>query len=290
MTLIGHTNVITSLIFPSSLISASEDNTVKFWQIGAPSTDPVTIDTKPTPLTSASIESVSLQVRDGVAISSDQAGVVKTWDILTGLCKASFQTPAEGSIWRDVQLIEGRLIVIWHQGWKINIWDGEKGEFLQTVDAPISSARGVRISGDGSKVFYLTEESIQAWSIWTGETIGKVELKDDPWLDPLYVDGSKVWVCFKDSQTQGWDFGIPATSPIQLSNTSLDKTHLNLIGGTRWSTGPCGIKDAVTGKEVFQLAGKYTNPGEVQWDGQYLVVGYESGEVLILDFKHVLLQ
>ena len=24
-----------------------------------------------------------------------------------------------------------------------------------------------------------------------------------------------------------------------------------------------------------------------QWDGQYLVAGYESGEVLILDFNHM---
>ena len=89
-TLIGHTGNISSPIFPSSLISASRDNTIKFWQIGTPSTDPVTIDIKYPPPTPPSIESVSMQVRDGVAISSDGAGVVKTWDILTGLCKASF--------------------------------------------------------------------------------------------------------------------------------------------------------------------------------------------------------
>jgi len=229
-------------------------------------------------------------VRDGVAISSDSAGVVKTWDILTGLCKASFQTPTKGRIWRDVQLIEGRLIVVWHRDQKINIWDGEKGEFLQVVDIPGSSHSAVRISGDGSKVFCLVEKSIQAWSIWTGEFIGKVELKDYAQLDPLYVDGSKVWVCFKDSQTQGWDFGVSGSSPIQLSNTSLDAPHLNLVGGTKWETGPCIVKDAVTGKEVFQLVGRYATPDEVQWDGQYLVVGYVSGELLILDFKHVLPQ
>ena len=216
--------------------------------------------------------------------------MVKTWDISTGLCKASFQTPAEGRTWRDVKLIEGRLIVVWHKDQKIYILGGEKDESLQVVDIPTSSVVGVRISGDGSKVFCLTEKSIQAWSIWTGEPMGKVELEDEAYFDPLYVDGSKIWVCFKDSQPQGWDFGISGSSPIQLSNQSLDKPHLDLIGGTRWNTGPCMIKDAITGKEIFQLLGKYETPDEVQWDGQYLVVGYESGEVLILDFKHVLLQ
>ena len=120
--------------------------------------------------------------------------------------------------------------------------------------------------------------------------MGKVALEDVPYFDSLYVDGSKIWVCFKDTQTQGWDFGITGSSPTQLSNTSLDKPYLDLIGGTKWYTGPCTIKDASTGKEVFQLTGRYATPYEAQWDGRYLVVGYQSGEVLILDFKHALLQ
>ena len=289
-TLIGHISHISSLIFPSSLISASYDRTIKFWQIGAPSIDLPATDTVSTPPPPLPIQYVSLQVRDGVAISCDLAGVVKTWDILTGLCKATFQTPAEGSSWRDVQLIEGRLIVVLQEDQKIYIWDGEKGGFLQLVDTSIPYASGVRISGDGSKVFCLGEKSIHAWSIWTGEPMGKVELEDEAYFDPLYVDGSKIWVCFEDSQTKGWDFGTSGTSPIQLSNTSLDEPHLDLIGGTGWNPSPCIIKDAITGKEVFQLVGRYAKPVEVKWDGQYLVAGYMFGEVLILDFKYVLLQ
>ena len=287
-TLIGHTSHITSLIFPSSLISASYGNTIKFWQIGAPSIDLPATDTVSTPPPPSSIRSISLQVRDGIVISSDEAGVVKIWDILTGLCKATFQTPAEGWTWRDVQLIEGRLIVVWCEDQKIHIWDGEKGGFLQLVDISIPYASGVRISGDGSKVFYLTEESIHAWSIWTGEPVGKVELEDKPYFDPLWVDGSKIRVDFNDSQTKGWDFGTSGTSPIQLSNTSLDEYHLDFIRGIWWNHSLCITK--VTGKKVFQLVGRYANPREVQWDGQYLVAGYVSGEVLILDFKYVLLQ
>jgi hypothetical protein len=45
------------------------------------------------------------------------------------------------------------------------------------------------------------------------------------------------------------------------------------------------IKDTVTGKVVLQLNGRYAKPFDVQWDGQYLVAGYESGEVMILDLK-----
>jgi len=288
-TLTGHNKYINHLIFPSSLISASYDGTIKFWQTSTKSTDLLATDTVPTQSTLSSIESVSLQVRDGVAISSDSAGVVKTWDILTGLCKAAIQTPAKGGTWRDVQLIEGRLIVVWCKDQKICIWDGEKGEFLQKVDTPFEHATGVRISGDGSQVFCLARGSIQAWSIQTGELMDNVELEDDAYFDPLYMGGSKIWVCFEDSSTQGWDFGISGSSPISLSNTFPDRPHLG-FHGNRWDTSPSIIKDTVTGKEVFKLFGRYAKPDEVQWDGWYLVAGYGSGEVLILDFNHVLLQ
>ena len=55
-----------------------------------------------------------------------------------------------------------------------------------------------------------------------------------------------------------------------------------------WYEGPSLIKDTVTGNEVFQLFGKYASPYKVQWDGQYLVACYRSGELLILDFNQML--
>jgi len=113
-TLIGHANFITSLVFssPSSLISASYDQSVKFWKIGTPSTDPVETDLKSTPLTSTPIKSITLQAKDGIAISSDSDGEVRIWDISTGIFKAFFQTPAKDSYYRGARLIDGRLIFV----------------------------------------------------------------------------------------------------------------------------------------------------------------------------------
>jgi len=173
---------IDALVFssPSSLVStASINSSVNFWKIGALSTDPATTDPRPAQSTWSLIYSVSLQARAGIAISSDTMGVVKTWDISTGLCKASFQTPAKGYCERDVQLIDGRLIIVWYQNDKIHIWDIDKSESLQTIDIPSDWFDDLRISGDGSKVFCLITESIQAWSIHTGEFVGEVELGSD---------------------------------------------------------------------------------------------------------------
>ena len=89
-TLIGHTDDIASLTFssPSSLISASYDRSVRFWQIGTP--DPAMANQNPTPPTLAAIQSIALQAEDRIIITSHSDGVVRTWDISTGLCKASF--------------------------------------------------------------------------------------------------------------------------------------------------------------------------------------------------------
>jgi WD40 repeat protein len=291
-TFTGHTASITSLAFSSSsLISASYDQSVKFWQIGAPPTDLVVGDPNSTPPVSAPVESVSLQQENSIAISSDLDGVVRTWDISTGLCKESFQTPAKGASLRDAQVVDGRLIVVWFVDEKIHVWDTEKGELLQAVETAESGVRDLRISGDGSIVFLLAGGFIKAWSLRTGEAVGQVELEDQSYLDLLRVDGSRICVRFPNSLILGWDFGISGSSPVPLPNISSERSHLEFIGGASWwYEGPCWIKDTVTGKAIFQLSGRYASPREVQWDGQYLVAGYGSGEVLILDFAQMLPQ
>ena len=288
-TFVGHIDQIVSLEFssPSSLISASEDKSVKFWQIGILLTGPVATNSEPIPLISPQIRSVSLQAKAGIAISSDKDGVVMTWDLSTGLCKASFQTPATDYPWRDVQLIDGGLIIAWYKDKKISIWDINAGKLLQTVDVPLLGLKGFRISGDGSKIFCLVEKSIQAWSMGTGEPVGEINVESGQtlYLDPLCMDNSRIWIQFNDSSTQGWDFGSLGSLPILLSNISTERPLLDFIGGTSWQTeGPSWVKNTATGKKIFHLSGEYAKPGEVQWDGKYLVAGYDSGKVLILDF------
>ena len=286
-TFVGHTHDITILAFSSSsLISTSIDSSVKFWQIRALSKNQTAADSESAPLTVSPIQSVSLQARAGVAISSDKAGVVKTWDLSTGLCKESYQTPVGDCFWRDVQLIHNRLVVVWKDYQQIHTWDVNKNEPLWTVDIPLAEPKGLRISGDGTKVFCLNWGSIQVWSIDTGECMGEMKLGERWYLDPLQMDGSRIWVRLEDLSTQGWDFGTSSSSHIPSSIGSTGRPLLEFIGGARWQT-PGPFQITISGKEVFQLSGRYARPRGVQWDGQYLIAGYESGELLILDFHHM---
>jgi WD40 repeat protein len=220
---------------------------------------------------------------------------VRIWDLSTGHCKASFQTPAKGSCLRDAQLIDNRLVLAWHATKEIYIWDVEKGELLQKVDAPWHNIKDLRISGDGSIVFCMRGD-IYAWHIWTGEAMGMVAVDSTilvgsslgtdsiMFVDSfLTIDSSRVWVHLPGG-IRGWDFGVPDSSSIKECTEPPNRPHLDFIGGIRKERSSLpGIEDTVTGKEVFRLPLRYARPNDAQWDGQYLVAGYDSGEVLILD-------
>jgi len=298
-TLVGHAGFISSLVFSSSLISASSDKTVKFWQASGLPTDPVTTSPIPTPLNSASVESANVQADDGIAISSDSAGVVRVWDISTGLCKASFVTPVKGK--RDIQQISGRLIAVWYD-WKtgapgkVHVWDVEKGEAIWVLGQSWSRALDLKISGDGSQVFLLDYQSIQAWSIPTGEPMGEVKLKGKQ-PQGLIVNGSRVWLSYpeptghssSDPGPMGWDFGVPDCPSIPPPNTFPDRPYFTLVDGTiQKHAGSSWVEDTVTGRQIFYLPKRLAMNSRVShWDKQYLVLGHRSGEVLILDFSHV---
>jgi len=299
-TLVGHVTSITSLIFSSSssLISSSKDQSVKFWQIGALSTDTVVADPDSTPVTSALIMSITLQAKDSVVISCDSDGVVRTWDISNGLCTASFQTPAKGANKCNVQLVNSQLILFWHKnyiGWpedwaednyilsaeRVHIWDVEKGE-PKMADIALKRVWDMKISGDESKIFCLCHGFIQLLSIQTGERVASVALESGV-REFLAVDGSRAWIHSPSLGPLGWDFGTPDSYAIQLSG--MPPPHLNT---NMWDIKQSQIKNKFTGKVVFQFGGKFIKPAHAQWDGQYLAAGYESGEILILDFNHML--
>ena len=287
-TFIGHTSNITALAFYSlsSLISVSDDLSVKFWQIGTLSTDPVETNLDPTSFSSHEIISTTLQAKDGITITSDSDGTVQVWDISTGLCKVSFQTPASGSKYRDGQFINGRLIFAWNVGTKIHISGVSEEELILAPSESGSAIQGLRIGDDGSTIFCLGETYIQAWSIMTGEVLGKVKVEFSVHKRNLVVDGLRVWACNSKSKDQRWDFGVPGSPPIQLPNISPSKLHPN--GALLWNLAESKVQDVVTGGVVFQLPKSLGKPIDVQWNDQNLVICFGSTEVLILDFTHVL--
>ena len=156
------------------------------------------------------------------------------------------------------------------------------------VEVPQWNIEDLRISGDGSRVFCLGGEYIQAWSVHTGKIVGGTDVEYSSDYGSLVVDGLRVWACYPNSEDQGWDFGTPGSSPVQLPDTPPDRFHPN--SAVLWDTSLSRVEDKVTGKVVFQLSKGYRKPIDVQWNNPYLVACFTPTEVLILDFSHMLLQ
>ena len=290
-TFTGHTNIITALAFysPSSLISASYDSSVKFWKVGALSSEPIETNLDSTSSPSHKYVSTTLQAKDGIIITSDSDGTVKIWDISTGLCKESFQTPATDSGYgyhRDCQFIDGRLVFAWNVEEKIYIYGAGKGEIILSARESWQPMNDLRIGGDGSIIFCLGGTYIQAWSIVTGEFLGEVEIKLSGGSRCLVIDDLRVWACHSNSGERGWDFGSPGSSPIQLSNKSPTKLHPD--GTLQWDWFQFKVQSVITGKVVFQLPKSLGRPIDVQWNNQTLFICFGPTEVLIFDFTHIL--
>lgn len=323
-TFVSYPNIILCLVFSSSLISYSNIMHLKFWKFSA-SLAGTTMASSESILTTTPVETITLQANEGIAISIDSAGVVRVWDISTGLCKDSFQTPAirekivdiqyqaspsdpdriprpigplstrsiRGAI-RDVRLIGGKVILVWCRGGEICIWDVEKGTPFQTVDAPPNhNSTMLRISGDGSKFFLQMDGCIQAFDIWTGEVMGEVRLGAQIAPGSLMVSGSRIGGAvynrdLKKHEFKWWDLGTVDSTPTSISVTPLERPDLDFVSQAMNTVRYSKVKNTVTGKAPFYLSGKYAKPCDPQWDGRYLVAGYDSGEVLILDFHHLL--
>ena len=127
-TFVGHHGFIQSIAFssPSSLISVSDDKSVKFWHIGTSSVDSIEADSESIAYHLVNAWSITLQGMEGIIVTNDSDGVVRIWDILTNSCKKSCQIPFEGYNKRDFCLIDGRLTVVWVGEGNIHIWDAEK--------------------------------------------------------------------------------------------------------------------------------------------------------------------
>jgi len=298
-TFYDHTGRVISLAFssPSTLISASEDQSIKFWKIGTPSTGYIVADRKSTSLTLAPTKSAALKPKNGPIIPSDLPdGVIKSWGTLTGLHKGSLQIPAESSHQRNTQLIDNRLIFVWCADKKINIWDAKKGELLQTINVPVGSVKGLKVSGDGTKVFCAYKEYIQAWDIRTGEAAGEVRAQDVRLKDRdaeevriLATEGSKIWAQVSMGGwfcEKRWDFGIPGSSPVLFPHDESPPEMFHLSDNKVWEASMSRMKDTVTGKVVVQLPERFRHRANAQWDGHYLIIHYWP-EPVILDFSNV---
>ena len=281
--LFGHSKTVTFVAFSSSLVSGSSDQSVKFWQSGGFLAESATTGGMVAPSPgSGSVRSLKLFAEDSIIVTSDEFGVVKTWDLMTGICKSSLSTPAEGP--RDTHLEGDTLIIVWRSSRQKNyhIWDVYKNQLLRKFSVRSPDILDIKISGDGSTIFGLTNTYIEALCTQKAEA-RRVELGGRS-ASNFFVRGSKVGI--SHSRGMGWDFG---DSGLPRFEEFADRPRLDLVDQPRGNAvEPRWIEDTVTRSVVFHLQEKYMKfDTKVEWDGRYLLVWSKSGEVVVMDFNSV---
>src|SRR5579872_5034935 len=140
---------------------------------------------------------------------------------------------------------------------KIHILDVAKGKMVHSVSFP--GCKSLKISGDGLVVFCIKDQTIQTWSISTGELTNTVEMDKQFYQNSFYLVGSKIWYEDENLSIEWWDLRVSG-SPVKLPNISIERPHLN------FEFSPLRITDVVTKNQIFQLYGKHAEVEVVQWN------------------------
>ena len=286
----GHSESITFLAFPSTLVSGSSDLSVKFWQSSSflakpKATDHVAVLLQDFP---ELISSIKLFAEDNIVVTVHGFGKVKTWDFTTGTCKSFFRTPVSGR--HDTHLEGDTLIIAWYADTenehRYHLWDVYKSRPLwaRRFNRRSPFVKDLKISQDGSKIFGLTDTHIEILCTQTSEA-RRMRLGGEGGSS-LFVHGSKVGI--SNSSGMGWDFGA---SEVPSFGELPDWPRLNLVDRSRGdAVERRWIEDTVTKRAVFHLQKAYmTLDTKVEWDGRYLIIGTSSHEevIVVIDFDSV---
>ena len=315
-----HDSKITSLSYSSSLISAHGDGKIRFSQIGGGSTGSTAANTESTALTdSTDIACITLQAEEGFAITVDFAGTVKLWDLLTGLPKTLLQTSETERVVECARLVKGSLTLAYHdippkqststihyhkafENWMISAWDVEAQEILRTARPNITadfSDNYFAISEDGTRIFSVGHRKIQAWCTQTGKGAGQRWYKSFKGKDPskatLDRPGHSERLLVRGRNVSNFPLnlldssGEHTTEPLRaklfdvfLTGSNVHLTQKNIMEVD------CEIHVTPSLSRDFQLPKRSTEPIKAQWDGRYLFVAYQAGDVVILDLIHAL--
>ena len=312
-----HNSKISSLLYSSSLISAHGDGMIRFSQIGGGFTGSTAANTEPTTLTaSTDITCITLQEEEGFAITVDLAGTVKLWDLSTGHPNTLLQTSETERIVKCARLVKGTLTLAYHDippelttsiyyetfgSWKIFAWDVEAQQILQTAHlykTADSSNDDFAISEDGTTILSIGERKIQAWSTQTGRERG--------WRTYESIEGNHSSQATLDHPGHSERLPVRGRNlsnfPLNLLNPSGEHTteplrvelfDVFLTGSNAHLTQydikvDKKIRTSPSLSRLFRLPKRSTEPIKAQWDGRYLFVAYQAGDVVILDLIHAL--
>ena len=140
--------------------------------------------------TPISIKSAQLFLEDSVTVISNSSRVVKTWDLITGICKSSFSTPVKGK--QDAYLTGDTLIIVWQvKKGVFNVWDVYKGQSLRTFHNLLPKVVHIKILEDEPEVFGQGNDYVEVESMEREKRKGLVAIRIKETPDGFFIHKSR---------------------------------------------------------------------------------------------------
>lgn len=181
------------------MVSASEDDTVKFWNIAD---GRLLRSLKAHSSGNDTINSINI-TRDGQTLIGASGKDVKIWDLATGRQLHTLTTSEShtgpgfhgeqmtwccGSEVRALALSpDDKLIVSAHEDGTIKLWDAKRPRLLRIIKSRFSDLKAVAFSPDGKLIASAYDESdstVDFWSVQTGKRVASLG-KDSEYVSSL---------------------------------------------------------------------------------------------------------
>ncbi|MBD2254561.1 WD40 repeat domain-containing protein [Nostoc parmelioides] len=175
-TLFGHTDSVWSVALTKdgqTLVSASEDQTMKVWNL---ETAKVTTTLQGHTDT---VRAIALTPDDQTLISGSADKTIKIWNFQTLKLKRTLSSRA-GGIWSLAISSDGQTLVTAHENGSIQIWNFPTGQLLRTIKGHHGRIFSVAISPDGET--FATggiDQKIKIWNLYTGECLHTIAQHQD---------------------------------------------------------------------------------------------------------------
>ncbi|MDJ1181222.1 WD40 repeat domain-containing protein, partial [Roseofilum sp. BLCC_M91] len=196
----GHQGRVSSItITPdgSKVISGSEDNTLRVWDIATGESLAVLEGHQ------GGVYSIAITPDGSKIIAGSGDNTLRVWDIATGESLAILEGH-QGSI---AITPDGSKVISGSRDNTLRVWDIATGESLAVLEGHQDEVWSLAITPDGSKVISGSDDNtLRVWDIATGESLAVLEGHQDRVSSiAITPDGSKVISGSGDNTLRVWD-------------------------------------------------------------------------------------
>ncbi|MBF0338748.1 MAG: caspase family protein, partial [Nitrospirae bacterium] len=270
----GHFGPVTSIAIPPDgrhVLSASEDKTLKLWDIASGR------ELKTFTGHSDKVHSVAISPNGKYALSASEDKTLKMWDITSGRELRTFTGHAD-KVHSVVITPDGKYALSASEDKTLKLWDIATGRELRTFIGHSKGVRAVALSPDGKYALSASGDNVpRPWDLTTGRELRT--LKKGFYPVAITHNGRHALVATLGTSLKMWDLATGrevttfkgSSTPVQHLALSPDGRYV--LSGDAYSD--LKMLDINTGKEVKNLKGyaDLISYATLSPDGKYALSG-----------------